>query len=416
MKRKLALVFSTVLAAGAAHAESLYYVGSEAQTSVPLKWIVGMDLSYDDNVTPGAVGANGQSLDGESSGGLSPYVGLSVINMTPQTTWDVYARLGCIYYFDKPTALGSDDFYGQCRGGANLTHRFNDRLRLSSRNFLAYELEPDYSQGFATSRQMGEYLYWQTDNALGYRWNERIASYTGFSLTGLDYTDTDSSDRLTLTLYNQMRYQLNPERTVLTFDYRYGQTNSGGLASDFTDQYILLGAEQRFSPNTIMIARAGVQLHDADAGGNSNSPYAEVTVQSQINEQFGVKAFARYGMEVYDTVQGYNKAAYDFDQRKVLRIGLSSDYKLSPMFTISGGVDYINAVNDDGRLVSQTLGVPQTADGLSQDLINLYVGLSAKLKENLYTTLSYNYTDSTSDFATEDYNRNRVSVGLRYEF
>ncbi len=411
MKRKLALVFSTVLAAGAAHAESLYYVGSEAQTSVPLKWSVGMDLSYDDNVTPGAVGA-----DGEGSGGLSPYVGLSFVNMTPQTTWDVYARLGCIYYFDKPTALGADDFYGQSRAGANLTHRFNDRLRFSSRNFLAYELEPDYSQGFATSRQMGEYLYWQTDNALGYRWNERIASYTGFSLTGLDYSDTDSSDRFTWTLYNQMRYQLNPEQTVLTLDYRYGQTDSGGLASDFTDQYILMGVEQRFSPNTIMIARAGVQLHDADAGGNSNSPYAEVTVQSQINEQFGVKAFARYGMEVYDTVQYYDatKHSYDFEQRKVLRIGLSGDYKLSQMFTISGGIDYINAVNDEGRDVT-VVGGP-SVDGLSQDLINLYVGLSAKLRENLYTTLNYNYTDSASDFATQEYNRNRVSLGVRYEF
>jgi hypothetical protein len=211
-----------------------------------------------------------------------------------------------------------------------------------------------------------------------------------------------------------MRYQLNPQQTVLTLDYRYGQTNSGGLASDYTDQYILLGVEHRFSANTILVARGGVQLHDVDMGDNSTSPYGEVTVRSQVNEQFMVRAFARYGLEVYDTVQAYRIGLYDFDQRAVLRIGLSGDYALSPMFTISAGVDYINAVNDDGRRVAG--GGAMVADGLSQDLINLYVGLSVKFNDNLYGTLGYNYTDSTSDFATEDYNRNRVSLGVRYEF
>jgi uncharacterized protein (PEP-CTERM system associated) len=119
-------------------------------------------------------------------------------------------------------------------------------------------------------------------------------------------------------------------------------------------------------------------------------------------------------LEVYDTVQAYRIGLYDFDQRAVLRIGLSGDYALSPMFTISAGVDYINAVNDDGRRVAG--GGAMVADGLSQDLINLYVGLSVKFNDNLYGTLGYNYTDSTSDFATEDYNRNRVSLGVRYEF
>lgn len=423
MKRKLALLFSTALAAGFAHAESLYYVGSESQESMPLKWVVGMDLSYDDNVTPCAIGANGQSLDGESSGGIAPYVGFSFVNMTPQTTWDVYARIGCIYYFDKPTAMGSDDFYSQDRVGANVTHRFNERLRFSSRNFLAYELEPDYSQGFATSRQVGEYLYWQTDNALGYRWTERVASYTGFSLTQLDYTDSDYSDRFTWLAYNQMRYQLNPQQTVLTFDYRYAQTTADGYASDSTDQYILLGLEHRFSTNTIMVARAGAQLHDADDGGNSTSPYGELTLRSQVNEQFMVRAFARYGLEVYDTVQYYEGGIqgtgglYDFDQRAVLRLGLSGEYALSTMFTMFGGVDYINATNDDGRLVSSgSLKAARTANGLSQDLINLYVGLSAKINDRLYATLNYNYTNSTSDFPNQEYDRNRVSVGLRYEF
>src|SRR5690606_38862378 len=105
---------------------------------------------------PTAVGAK------DSAVSVNPYVGLSFVSVTPQTTWDVYARLGLIYYFDQPSAAGADDLYGQARVGANLTHRFSERLRLSSRNFLAYELEPDYSYGYASTRQVGEYFFWQT--------------------------------------------------------------------------------------------------------------------------------------------------------------------------------------------------------------------------------------------------------------
>lgn len=408
MKRKLALLFTTALAVGVAQAESLYYVGSEAQDSMPLKWQVGMDLSYDDNVNPG------YTEDGSMA--ISPYVGVSFVNATPQTTWDVYARLGCIYYFDAPDTVGSEDIYSESRVGANLAHRFNERLRLSSRNFISYELEPDYAQGIATSRSIGEYLYCQTDNALGYRWTERVASYTGFSLTELDYSDSDSSDRFTVVLYNQMRYQLNPEQTVLTFDYRYSETAADGLASDYTDQYLLLGVEHRFSTNTIMIARAGAQLHEADLGGDNTSPYAELTLRSQVNEQLMLRAFGRYGLEVYDTVQYYNTGFYDFEQRAVLRIGVSGEYALSPMFTISSGIDYINSVNDEGRWVGGSTTAARSADGLNQDLFNIYIGLSAKIQENLYATLNYNYTDSTSDFPDQEYNRNRISIGMRYEF
>ena len=100
MKRKYLPGLVCALFAGSASAQSLYNVGTEAQESIPLKWVVGLNLTYDDNIQPGLVNK-------DSSGGLNPYVGLSFVNMTPQTTWDVYVRLGMIYYFDAPA--GMDD-------------------------------------------------------------------------------------------------------------------------------------------------------------------------------------------------------------------------------------------------------------------------------------------------------------------
>jgi hypothetical protein len=277
-------------------------------------------------------------------------------------------------------------------------------------------LEPDYSYGFATTRQLGEYFYWQTDNSVGYRWTERLATYTGFSLTGLDYDDVVlNQDRFTWTLYNQFRYQLTPQ-TVLTADYRYSQTEGDGVSSDYTDHYLLGGVEHRFSPNTILVLRAGAQFREAEAigGSDSTSPYVEATVRSQINEQFSVRSFARYGVESYDTVRTVGTGLYEFDDRQTFRLGVSGEYALSPMLNLFSGLDYIPATFDDGRLVAGA--GPLTAGGFDEDVINAYIGVSVKFNEMLYGTFSYNYTDSSSDFAGQSYDRNRLNLGVRAEF
>jgi hypothetical protein len=413
MKRSFLSTLAIASSLGAAHGD-LYHIQDEAQESLPLKWTAGVNLTWDDNVTPNAVGP-GADDDAIS---INPFVGLSFVNITPQTTWDVYARLGAIYYFDEPTAVGSEDLYSQARVGLNWTHRVSERLRFSSRNFLSYELEPDYAYGFSTSRQLGEYLYWETDNSVGYRWTERLATYTGFSLTGLDYDDVVvNQDRFTWSLYNQFRYQLTPQ-TVLTADYRYSETSGDGLSSDYTDHYLMGGIEHRFSPNTILVARAGAQFHESDAigGGDTTSPYLEATVRTQINEQFSIRSFMRYGIEGYDTIRSVGAGVYEFDDRQTFRLGVSGEYELSQMLSIFGGLDYIPATFDDGRLVAAVAPSPLTASGFDEDVFNAYIGMSVKFTEMLYGTLSYNYTDSSSDFAGQSYDRNRVNVGLRAEF
>ncbi|RYD75018.1 MAG: hypothetical protein EOP84_18960 [Verrucomicrobiaceae bacterium] len=433
MKRSLLSTLAVASSLGAAHA-NLYYIPDEAQESLPLKWSAGINVVWDDNVNPTAplfidANANGTLDPNELLGGsddealsINPFIGLSFVNITPQTTWDVYARLGAIYYFDEPQGIGSEDLYGQARAGVNFTHRFSERLRFSSRNFIAYELEPDYAYGFSTARQTGEYLFWSTDNSVGYRWSERFATYTGFVLSGLDYgSDVANQDRFTWSVYNQFRYQLTPQ-TVLTGDYRYAQTDGDGLASDYEDHFLLGGVEHRFSPNTILIARVGAQFHEVDSGADTTSPYVEATMRSQINEQFSIRGFVRYGIEGYDTVRSVlvpalptpNIATYEFGDRDTLRLGLSSEYTISQMLTVFGGLDYIPATFDDGRLVAGT--GPLSTGGFDEDIWNAYIGLSVKFTEMLYGTVSYNYTDSESDFPDQSYNRNRVSVGLRAEF
>ncbi len=419
MKRSILSTLAAASAIGVSQA-SLYHVTEEAQESMPLKWTAGINVTYDDNVNPTAVGPGAD--DSEVS--ANPYVGLSFVSITPQTTWDVYARVGAIYYFDKPEAIGSDDLYAQARIGVDFTHRVSERLRISSRNFVSYEMEPDYSYGYATSRQVGEYLYWQTDNSVGYRWTERLATYTGFQLSDLDYdSSVPNSDRFIWTLYNQFRYQLTPQ-TVLTADYRYSETTGNDLASDSTNHYILVGAEHRFSPNTIGIVRVGAQLREVDTAlsENTTDPYVELMFNTRVNEQFAIKSFLRYGLEDYDTVVLANgfvggtpgTALTEFDSRKTLRLGVSGEYAISQKLSVFGGVDYIMSDYEDGHLAAaKTVGFGGSP---GEDLVNAYIGLTMQFTHNLFGDVSYNFTNSSSDLPSRDYDRNRVNVGVRMEF
>lgn len=407
MKNQFLPFACLALIASAAHAD-LYYVGDESLESLPIKWSVGTSLIYDDNVRPG-----GATKDDSMASNF--FVGASWINVTPQTSIDVYARLGMIYYFDSPN--GMDVGNSQSRLGVNITHRFSERLRIVSRNFVSYELEPDYSYGFANTRESGEYFYWQTNNSVGYRWTERFATYTGFTISGVDYSDSNDNDRTSWGLNNQFRYQLSPQ-TVLTADYRYSDTTGSGVGRDSANQSALLGVEHRFSPNTVGVLRVGAQYRNVDGGSSITSPTVEFALNSRVNDQFSVRAFTRYSMESYDTVRrakGSNQLV-DYDERHTLRIGVGAEYMLSPKISLNGGLDYIPA-RYKGGVRRDTLGGPDAFPASADDdVINVSLGISYRFTDFVFGTLYYTHTDSSSDLAGRDYNRNRVSMGVRAEF
>lgn len=408
MKRIISLGFLGLLAASSASAQGLYLynLGTDSQESIPLKWVVGASVIYDDNVAPG-------SGHKDSTLGINPTVGLSFLSITPQTTWDVYVRLGLVYYVDAPSIAGVSDVNPATRMGVNLTHRFSERLRFSSQNFISYELEPDYSYGYSSARQIGACLFWQTDNSIGFRWTERLATYTGVKISGTSYdSDVHNNDRFTWELYNQFRYQLSPQ-TVLTLDYRYDQTTGNDQFTDTSDNFILAGIEHRFSPNTIAILRAGAQFHSVDGGENNTSPYVELALSSQVNQQFSVRTYARYGIETYNNIQFLpSYGLIEYSDQQVLRFGVSASYAISPMFSVFGGIDYIPTSYAGGHTTPGGLPVPDQ----SADVLNAYIGLSMKFNDYLTGTLSYNYTNASSDFAGGTYDRNRISIGVTAEF
>jgi len=105
----------------------------------------------------------------------------------------------------------------------------------------------------------------------------------------------------------------------------------------------------------------------------------------------------------------------EYANKLTLRLGASGEYKISPRVALFGGVNVITSSYEDGRFVPGGGGVGAAADA-DETLINAYIGTSVKFTDILFGTLTYNFTNSDSDVANRDYDRNRISVGLRAEF
>ena len=364
--------------------------------SSPLFWTVGASLGYDDNPTPGS--------DNETAYGVV-YVGAAFLSQSPQTTVEFAGRLGYVHYFDDLDfgLLKVDQSTPTGSLRLNLTHRVNERLRLSSRNSMAFEYQPDYSIGSSAIRQTGAYTRWSSDNSVGYRWSERLGTYTGFIYDGVEYDNpaAQRNDISAITLYNDFRYQLSPQ-TVATLTYRYADRNTAGSARDTQNHFIMVGGEHRFSSNSVAIVRAGVQLRSIDGSTRDyTSPSAEAAVTTRVNQQLSVKAYGRLSTE--DSSRQIGAAVYD--NANTMRLGVTGTYRVSQALSLSSGINYMSLAYEDG-----------TAEDRDESLINVFVGFDLQIAENLYLNGSYNFEDLGSDVVSREYDRNRMSIGVRATF
>lgn len=407
MKKTTTFILSGFAALSSLSAQSLYYVGQETEETIPLTWVVGANVIWDSNVTP--LIPEGQLGHEDEAWSINPYVQANFTTVDPQTTLNFYARVGANFYLDEMEAAGANETTPNIRVGFDINHSVNERLRFSSRNFLSYEMEPEFSVGFSNDRTVDPYFFYSTDNSVGYRWTERLGSYTGFGFTGYLLADVDFADRKSWNVYHQMRYQWN-QRTVLTGEYRYSQWT--GDASDSQNHFITGGVEYRLSQNSVFVGSAGVQLRSVDGGEDSSSPFLQASVSSQINSKFSVNGFARYGMEDFDTVQFIGLNAFEYSDQQVFRLGLTGQYQLTPRFTGFGGFDLVHTAYDGGNQIDG----PGTDEGRSEDLLNMYIGLRTKINDAVSVDASINYTDSSSDFVNNNYDRLRLSLGASYTF
>lgn len=383
-----------VMLSGVASAQGLFDVNpneTEYESS-PLRYTAGVNFGYDDNVNPTSGRAE------EDSAYVNGTLGANLVVRGPRTSWDVNATVGATHYLET---ISTDDTTYNARIAFNLNHRINNQLRYVTRNFFNYGLDLGTFYGPITDRQLEEYVYFSTDHAIGYRWTDRLATYTGVTYSTLAY-DNDVNDVDSLSFYNTFRYSLSPQ-TVLTATYRY--TNSEfGTGVDRSSQYATVGIEQQLTPTSSITVDAGAQF------SSGTSPYVQMSYTNRINNQLKARVYARYAQEDVDSIfpVGFNNAGR-YNDKTTLRVGAAFDYTLSPQVTLTVGGNYTQSDYEDG-----TNGL-QDGDA---DLFNAYASVAYSINEALSLSASINHTtsDASASIPNRDYDRNRYQVGVNYTF
>jgi hypothetical protein len=422
MKKTVFISALCLAAGGLLSAQGLYNImpnDDEATDSSPLSWLVGGNIGWDSNASPQFSEVAG--VDTDEVLYLSAFVQANYVNKTPQTTLDLWARVGILYYLDAidqsgggaPATRVDSDTYPSFRGGLNFVHRVNERLRLRSRTNVAYEQEPDYDYGVATDRRNGSYFIYSTDNSASYRWTERLATSTGYRLSGVTFDEVDRNDYVRHLFYHQFRYRATPS-TVWTAAYRT-QFQSNDAYTDSRSHYFVVGAEHELSPTTVMVVRGGAQAQDIDGGDTNWSPYAEATLRTVLSESASLRAFARYGLEdrnrAIATQDGLIPVIGIYEERRVFRIGTQGSYMVSEKLTLFAGANVIYTGYEN-----KVGGMPAAPGSLDETIFNVNAGGSLEVYDNLYVTGSINFTDSSSDADIRDYKRTRVQLGVQSAF
>ena len=397
-----------LLPCAAVSAQGLYSIApndDEADSSLPLTYIVGGGVGYDSNPTP-LFGGGGNS----GSVTLNAFAQANVTNVTPQTTWDFYTRIGLRFFLTDLDGDNADQVNYEARVGVNFTHRFSERLRFSSRNFVAYEIEPDFEYSFANDRRAGQFFRYSSENSVGYRWTERLGTQTGVNFNGIIFEDLDNSDFNSITFRHQFRYRVSPA-TVLTAGYRYRTTFGPNSGLDSGSHFLVGGVEHRINPVSAIVLRGGAQINDPDNGGTSASPFVEGTLRSQLTPQLSANIFARWSSEEFNRSLVSEGNFFEFEESQTLRIGSRFNYTVSPAVSLFGGINYVFTDFEDQTAPGVGLGSDS-----DEGVLNINVGASYRLTDNLYLTGSYNYTESFSDFDDREYERNRFNLGVQATF
>lgn len=422
MKKTVIVSAFGLATGGLLSAQGLYNMmpfDDEPTDSLPLNWTVGANIGWDSNASPQFSEVAG--VDTDEVLYVSAFVQANFVHKTPQTTIDLWGRVGVLYYLDSidqrgggaPATRVEQDFYPSFRGGLNFVHRVNECLRLRSRSYIAYEQEPDYDFGIGTDRRNGSYLSYSTDNSAGYRWTERLATNTGYRLSGVTFDELDGNDYVRHLFYNQFRYRTSPS-TVWTAEYRF-QFQTNDSVSDSTAHYFLVGAEHELGPSTVIVVRGGAQVQEIDGGDTNWAPYIEATLRMALSETASLRFFGRYGLEDRNrrvaTQDNLIPVLGVYEERQVFRIGAQGSYIISPKLTAFAGTNVI-FTSYDGK-VGGSAAAPGSLD---ETVFNVNVGGSYEVYDNLFVTGSVNFTNSSSDADIRDYNRSRVQLGVQSAF
>jgi len=401
-------------------------------------WSIAVSLRgfYDDNV-------NGTKHDKVDTFGfeISPSVGFGIAR--DQTSADASYTYSGKYYDHAPN--GRSDHWDQSHiFNAGLDHRFSPRHSISVRDSFVIGQEPDVLRVLNTPT--ATYQRVSGDNIRNYGaivFNTEVTELLGFEL-GYDNaywnyaddqnaaTDIDGAgnvirasnsgvlDRLDNRIHLDSRWHFRPE-TVGIVGYQFTQTgytgdeaiggniNGPSVQSDDRDNRthaIYAGVEHTFNPTLSASLKAGGQYADYYGDPNNDDDLIPF-VQASLNYAYAEESSAQLGIQHQLSAANLVGATGDFvHDTSATTVYGSIVHRIMPkLFGTLLATYQLSTYNGGGPGI----------DGESDDFLQLGIDFMYRFNPHLSAHAGYNF-DSLNSQVQEDFNRNRVYLGVTAQY
>ncbi|MEY4198819.1 MAG: putative beta-barrel porin 2 [Verrucomicrobiota bacterium] len=426
---------------GVAAVGALTLLPMGAQEAKPWNINASVRSFYDDNYAtlPSRATAPGRSTK-RSTWGLELSPSGSYQFSRDQTTLLLNSRYSMRYFEDRTSGSANHSF----DFGADLTHRFTEKQRLSLTESFAIAQEPgvlDPSSAVSTALlTLGNNL--RNTIQAKYFWDDIVERWSGeasYSNTYIDYQQDNSSaggsgsrsallDRVENNFTLAGRYRIFDEtETELLLGYTLGTSDSTSKDSILVSplgvpvtpdsrnrlsHYFFSGLGHKFTPTLRMNGRLGVQYAEypnaskADAGLLPGAPYARSVVSPYVDANGTWEYLPNSTFQVGASV---NRITTD--------LATSVDAQATTFYT-SLNHEFVPELR--GSLLAQIQQSEYRQSVAPRDVSDLIFTMGANLEWRFSQFWSveggYNYDRQDSDIGGRSYYRNRVYMGFKASF
>jgi len=292
-----------------------------------------------------------------------------------------------------------------------LDHSFTPRSAVKLKNTLRYSQEPELVEGDVTLRNRNDFLY-NSFNA-AYR-THLVPNKTFFNLDGryavMRYSEDDVA---ALSDYDQFVIGADVRQRVAP------NTDAGGQIrytiydydADFRDVDALQAGvvfSRIFNPKLSGEMRGGIEFRDADKAveQTSETPYVDVNFVYLVTEDTRLSGGFGYAKD--------QSPVSRFAQQDRTRLHAAVSNRLSAATTLNLQASYsLGSFDKDDATSAFDPAVHTDGD---EKIIQLSARLAYQLNARSSLEAAYAYTELDSDVrASEDFDRNRVSLAWKYD-
>lgn len=313
----------------------------------------------------------------------------------------VMAGLGVVERFSAETDVNTSL-------DLSLTYSATPRLSLGATVNAVYTSEPNFEANVGPTQRAGNYFATADGLSATYQWAQRFSTVSSYSLRLLRYQDSSTaaiSDRQENTLGQEFRFDLL-RTTVLIADYRFLVVNYVTNPLDSTTNFALAGVEHVFNRRLQGQFRGGLSFRSFDQGGSEVDPEFEGSLDYALGSHSSIGWTARYGVEQATEQNAASQITF--------RTGLQFRYAFTARISSAVGFNYQH--NDNQGEVTTTGSVAPTAGSFATDAYDVLVSLRYQVNRRIDCDLGFQHSENASDDPTQDYSRNRYSIGVNFTF